>query len=900
LYPILRHIILSIVFLTGLGFVYGQEIPVTQRPIPKVVDTPAVEILVNSKEVLKLTDSTVQDTTKPKAFLEYKLESNALGYTRFDRRVNTLTLYDKAIMIYGDIQLEAGKIIIDNNTGNVFAYGIVEDSTGAYVQKPIFTQGTNVVEPDSIIFNKNTKKALTYNSRTAQGEFNVRAEVTKKVNDSVFFMRNARFTTSKNPENPEYYFLARKIKFVPKKKIVTGLVNMYIANVPTPLGLPFAFFPMTTERRSGIIIPSFGNNNNQGYFLQNGGYYFAVNDYMDLTVLGDYFTNGSYGSRVESNYRKRYKYNGSIRFLYEVSIQSERGFSDFRKSGRYNLNWQHSQDPNTSPNSRFSASVNLGSPDFYRNSFNQTNQSATLINNLSSSISYSKTFPGEPQVNLNTTVSVNQNVNTDQTTLKLPNFQGSVSRIYPFEPKTGTKKGIIENINLQYTVNAENTINSQGTAFFGPGFLDQARAGLQHTIPVATNFKLGYFSVSANANYQENWLFDTVNQTLVSNESGALVIKRDTVSGFDSYRTYSYGASIGTTVYGQWNSENKESKVQAIRHVARPSLSYNANPSFDQYYDRLLIENGNILSEEERFFSRFEGSIYGAPGRIFSSSVGFSLQNTLEAKVRDPENEDGELKKVQWIKSLNLDTAYNLAGDSLNLSPLNVRGVVPVFKGVDLQLNATLDPYALSNSNQRIDRFNIENGGSLFRLTNAGARFNFKLSSEDFIKRDKEKPEGKVENTTLRNGGREDDLFGSPLDPANGVYYEEEEVEEQAVDLKKSRYNFELPWTLNFAYTLNYNNAARQDAITGNSIMVSGDIELSPRWSIGGNTGYDFVGKGISFTTLRFQRDLESFRMSFNWNPIGVNNSWFFFIGIKAGALSDIKYDQRKQPDPRF
>jgi lipopolysaccharide assembly outer membrane protein LptD (OstA) len=879
---------------------YGQELPVKQLPIPKIVDSPVGTVRVNTKDLARVVDTTKQDTTKPKGFLDFKLESNAQGYVQSDRRKNTLLLYDQAVIIYGDIKLEAGRILIDNNTGDVYAYGIPEDSTGNYVQKPIFTQGTNVVEPDSIVFNKNTKKALTYNSKTAQGEFNVIAEVTKKVNDSVFFMRNARFTTSKNPENPEYYFLARKIKFVPKKKIVTGLVNMYIADVPTPIGLPFAFFPMTTERRSGILIPSFGNNNNQGYFLQNGGYYFAVNDYMDLTVLGDYFTNGSYGARLESSYKKRYKYNGSLRFLFENSIQSERGFSDFRQSGRYNLNWQHSQDPNTNPNSRFSASVNLGSPDFYRNSFNQTNQSATLINNLSSSISYSKSFPGEPQVNLNTTVSVNQNVESNQTTLKLPNFQGSVSRVYPFQPKNGTKKGVIENINLQYTINAENTINSNDTQFFSPGFLDQARAGVQQRIPVATNFKVGYFSVSANANYEESWVFDTVNQFLAPNENGSLVIQRDTVKGFDSYRTYSYGASVGTTVFGQWNSENKDAKVQAIRHIVRPSLSYNANPSFDQYYERLLDESGQIVSDEERLFSRFQSSIYGAPGRVFSSSVGFSLQNTLEAKVKDPDNKDGELKKVQWIKSLNLDTAYNLAGDSLNISPVNVRGVIPVFKDIDLQINATLDPYALDNNNQRIDRFNIENNGSLFRLTNAGARFNFKLDSKTLFKGEEEKPEGKVENTTLRNGGREDDLFGKPLDPADGVYYEEDPLEEQEVDLKKSRYNFELPWTLNFAYTMNYGNSQRQNAITGNSVMVSGDLELSPRWSVGGNTGYDFVGKGVSFTTIRFQRDLESFRMSFNWNPIGVNNSWFFFIGIKSGALSDIKYDQRKQPDPRF
>ena len=337
----------------------------------------------------------------------------------------------------------------------------------------------------------------------------------------------------------------------------------------------------------------------------------------------------------------------------------------------------------------------------------------------------------------------------------------------------------------------------------------------------------------------------------------------------------------------------------------RPSLSYNINPSFDQYYEQLLREDGGELSvsDEERFFSRFDGSLFGAPGRVFSSSLGFSLQNNLEAKVLDPESDDGELKKEQWIKSLNVTTSYNLAGDSLRLSPLNLSGVIPIYKTIDLQLNANLDPYALDANNNRIDTFNIDNGGSLFRLTNAGARFNFKLDSKDFAgsNDDEDDLETKVESTTLRNGGRADDLFGDPIDPVTGnILDEEEELTKQDVDLDESLYRFKIPWNLNIAYTFTYNNNRRKNAVSGNSIMVSGDVEFSPRWSVGGNTGYDFVGNGISFTTLRFQRDLESFRMSFNWNPIGVNNSWFFFIGIKSGALSDIKYDQRKQPDPRF
>ena len=882
----------------------AQELPETGIPIP--VEKPKPEQKKEEKkpvneEVAKIPeipkDSVINDSVKkPKAFLEYRIESSAKDYKRIDRKGNTITLYNEAKIIYGDITIEAGKIIINNNTGDVFAYGILKDSLG-YTQRPVFSQGGNVVKPDSIIFNKNSQKALTFNSETTQGEFNVLAETTKKVNDSVFYMQNARFTTSKNPENPEYYFLARKIKFVPNKKIVTGLVNMYIADVPTPLGLPFAYFPMTTERKSGIIIPSFGNNNSQGYFLQNGGYYFAVNDYMDLTLLGDYFTNGSYGGRVESNYTVRYKYSGSLRFLYENQLQSERGFSDFAQTSRYNLNWQHSQDAKSNPSSRFSASVNLGSSQFFRQSFNQVNQSATLVNNLSSSISYSKSFPGEPQVNFSASATHNQNTNTNAVNLTLPTLQGSVSRIFPFAPKEGTKKGVIENINLQYNLRGENRITTTDEDFFTDKMFDNAVMGLKHSIPIATNFKLGFFSFSANGNYEENWVFETFRQSLVENESGVFETVRDTINGFDAYRSYSYGASVGTTVYGSWKSKDAASKVQAIRHIIRPNISYSANPSFDQYYDRLATEQGlDAPGREEQFYSRFDGTLFGAPGRNFSSSINLGVQNNIEAKVRDSDSTKTDLKKIQILKSLNFNTSYNLAGDSLNWSPLQIRGVIPITKNIDLNLDANFDPYALDSNNNRINTFNIDNGGSLLRLTRAGFRTSFRLSSKDFEK-DSDKDTDESDERTQQNGGRTDDLFGESVDYSR---QENQEPEKQDVNVNKDRYRFKIPWNLSFAYTMTYNNAQRQNAINQQSLMVSGDLELSPRWSIGGNTGYDFANKGISFTTLRFQRDLESFNMSFNWTPIGPRNSWFFFIGIKASALSDIKWDQRRQPDPTF
>ena len=373
-------------------------------------------------------------------------------------------MYNKAFLIYQDYRIDAGLIILDYNKSEVYAKGI--DSSGTYSQKPVFVQGSNTVEPDSIRFNFNSKKAIVYNSRTKQQEISVISEISKKENDSVYYLRNVKFTTSENIEDPEYYFYTRKAKFVPKKKVVTGLTNMYIADVPTPLGLPFAYFPLSEDRTSGFIIPNIGENNNRGFFFQNGGYYFAINDYVDLTALGDYYTNGSYGLRFDSNYALRYKFRGSVSVRYENLINSERGFPDFDQRTIYNIRWTHTQDAKVNPSSRFSASVNLGSSQYLSRSLNQVNNGSQLVNQLNSSISYSKSFDTQPQVQFSVAATHSQNTQTETINMSLPNFNGSVSRIFPFAPKNGAKKGILQNINLQYDVSAENRISTVDSLFF--------------------------------------------------------------------------------------------------------------------------------------------------------------------------------------------------------------------------------------------------------------------------------------------------------------------------------------------------------------------------------------------------------------------------------------------------
>ena len=847
---------------------------------------------VNARSYFQVND-TIQktDSLKPQNnALLGKILYEATDTTSISPKEKLIRLYNNAKITYQDMEITSGIIIVDYDKNEIYA-GRIKDSLGEYTQLPVFKQGQDEIRPDSLKFNMDTKKAIIFNSRTEEGGLNILSDKTKKENDSVYYMDRAKFTTSADIENPEYYFLLRKAKVIPGKKIITGPTNMYIADVPTPIGLPFAYFPISNKRSSGIIFPSFGEQNSRGYFVQNGGYYLPINDNLDLTLLGDYYTNGSYGFRVENTYLYRYKFRGNLSFRFENLIQSERGFPDYSKSSIYNLRWSHSQDSKSNPNSRFSASVNLGSSKYYQQSINQMNAANFLNNSLSSSISYSKTFPGEPQVNMSLSATHSQNTNTQTINMTLPTLQASVSRIYPFAPKVGTKKGIIQNINFQYNLRGENRILTTDSLFFKKEMFENAKSGFQHSIPISTNFKLlKYFSFSTSANLQETWVFKTINreydielQEVITNEN----------RGFDSFRTYNFSTSLGTTVYGMYNFSEK-SKIKAIRHVMRPSLSYGISPSFDKYYDSYEVISADGLTTSDVQYSRFEGSIFGLPNKNYASSVALSLNNNVEAKVVDKESEEDELKKVVILNNLNFSTSYNLAADSLRLSPVRMNGGTQLFKNkMNVNFGATFDPYALDENNNRIDKFQINNGGGLFRLTSANLTFNYAFSSDN-LEKDSERSQAAIDES-VRNGGRDDDLFGRAMDTSTEEFSKvDKEKKEKVPD---NLYNYKIPWSLRMAYAVNYNNTVGQDEISSHSLMFSGDIELSPKWSAGISSGYDFKNKGITYTQLRFERDLLSWRMNFSWIPFSTNKSWNFFIGIKSGMLSDIKYDKRRQRD---
>lgn len=828
------------------------------------------------------------DTLRKEPLLLDKVKRHANGYIKINQKEKKIYMYDGAELYYQDVELKSGIIVLDYKKNEVSA-GRIIDSLGNLSQAPFFKQGSDEVYPDSLRFNFKTKKAIIWNSRSDQEGMNVKASATKKQNDSVYYLKNAKITTALDVDNPEYYIRVRTAKFVPQKKMIAGLSNLYIADVPTPIFLPFAYFPMSKKRETGFIFPTIGENFNRGYFIQNGGYYFVINDNLDLAMLGDYYTNGSYGFRIENNYNKRYKFRGNFSFRYENLINGERGLPGYNKSTIFNLRWSHSKDSKSNPNSRFSSSVNLGTSSYFRESLNQINTTNFLNNTLSSSISYSRTFPKYPSVNLSLSATHSQNTRTKSVNMTLPSLTASMERIYPFVKRNAVKKGIFQNINFQYSMRGDNRINSDDETISQKGLFYGAKSGIQHNIPISTNFKIAkHFNFSLGGNYSEVWTNQTIRKfdyDLLSESIPA----QDTINGFDRFSKYNYSASVGTTLYGVFNF-NKQNRLQSIRHVLNANVSYSNQPGFEKYYDEYIIDAfGNT-----RTYSRFDGGLYGTPGNRKSSSVGITLRNTVEAKVKDDEkNDDEDFKKIKILNNLNFTTNYNIVADSLNWSPVRMSTVVPLFDNkLSLNIGATFDPYALNEEkNRKINKFSINNNGPLFRMTSANMNWGYNFSSKNNKNKERNQ-QSNIPGMNIKKGLDED--RNSLIKPP------ELEDKKEEKSTKSDLYITEIPWTLNLRHSLTYLNNFQQREISNNSIMASASVGLTPKWNINISSGYDFKNKGITYTNLGINRDLDSWEMNISWTPFGYRESWYFFIGVKSGLLRDLKYDKRREPDKRL
>ena len=780
------------------------------------------------------TDSHISDNALEEEVVSYAEDS--IAYDLINKRVH---LYHNAKVTYGEIILTAAYIELDSDKNTVYATWL-KDSIGQVYGLPVFQENGKSFTADAITYNFKSKKGIIKEVVTKEGDGYILGEKVKKQDNDVIHTHSGRYTTC-DAEEPHFAIRARKIKTIPGEKIITGPANLEIARIPTPIFIPFGFFPNQQKQSSGIIFPTYGESANKGFFLRNGGYYFAINDYIDFSLRGDIYTKGSWKLGAASNYKKRYKFSGNFGVSYASQKTGNRDLDNFTDLRDFFVNWKHNQDPKANPNSRFSANVNAGSSSYHQN--NSYNSNDYLNNTYSSNVSYSKTWRTS---NLSVNLRHNQNTLNKTINLSLPELNYNINRFQPFKIlNQSSKLKWYENISVSYSVNAKNMISTTDSLLFTRESFENFNNGFKHLIPVSASFKtLKYITVSPRFNYTERWYFNHINKNWNGEE---LII--DTLKGFKRAYNYNFSASLNTKLYGM--IQMKKGLIRAIRHVATPSISFNYTPDFSHerfgFYEEAQLDTlGNT-----QLYSIFQNGIYGSPGKAKSGNISFNLANLLEAKVPTKNDSLKSLKKVKILESFGFSTAYNFFADSMNLSYITLSGRTKLLNTLNLTFGASYDPYSLNEDGQRINQLYFSEHHKPGRLTTANATASFSLRSLT----------NKEENADYSS-------YWDYID-------------------------FEIPWNINVDYSIRYTRPTFEKTIT-QSLGFNGNIKLTDKWKIGFRSGYDFVEKNLTYTSLDIYRDLHCWEMLFKWIPFGFHQSYNFTIRVKASTLQDLKWEKKK------
>lgn len=813
---------------------------------------------------------------------------------------NIIELYNKAQVEYQDIKLRAGYIRINFEANEMYASGL-EDTAGVERQKPIFTEAGKDYRANNMRYNFNTSKAKLKKIITSEGEGFLHGQEVKKLENETFYIRNASYTTCSH-EVPHYRIVTPQAKVISNEKIVTRFAYLELLEVPTPLVLPFGFFPTTSERQSGILIPSYGSSQFRGFFLRDGGYYWAVNDFMDLSMRGDIYTQGGFAVNAQSSYRKRYKYNGNLNLDYDRLKFGREEFDEFvgaafQNQTNFSVRWSHNQDPKAHPTNRFSANVNIASTNY--NQVTQTQPQNVLQNRLNSSISFSKRWQGKP-FNFNATLRHSQNNQTQQLNLTLPQFNFSVNRFSPFEraAAAGSKKWY-EKLNMSYTLNGQNRIQTtMDSTNIIKDIFTEGRAGLQHTIPISANYKLFNFVVfSPSLNFTERWYPNKLEYSFDSRENEVLV---DTVGGFFANRDFNFNTNFSTNLYGTWRSNGF---LKALRHKMTPSIGFSYRPDFSTdfwgYYQNVQIDSlGNF---EKR--NQFSNGVYGSASRGTQGNINFNLQNTLEAKVKDEKDSSG-VKKISILERLSLSTSYNMAAEEFQWSNLQLSASSTLLNRlVNINYNAALDFYGVEEDTagnfERVNEFALKVNGTPFRLLNQslsmGLNINAKTFKSDKTKKPKKEnryadldepapPDNDSKESKEKPQG-EDDAYESSIGITGGDknYYRQREYSD-----------FNLPWSLRVNYNLNDNRSLNGENTISQALRFSGNLDFTKNWKLGFSSGYDLKQKQFTFTNMNFTRELHCWVMTFSWVPFGFQQSYVLTIRVRSNILSDLKIDRRR------
>lgn len=818
-------------------------------------------------------------------------------------RTGNAYLYGAGKVRYDKIELTADVIKLNMDSSVVHATGSI-DTTGMSVGLPIFMDGGTPYESDKMSYNFKTKKGFINNVYTQQGDGFIMGGKAKKDSAGIFYSQDGKYTTC-DAEHPHFYVRLTRAKVRPKKDVVSGPLYLVVEDVPLPLALPFGYFPFTSSYSSGIIMPTFGDETERGFYIRDGGYYFAISDKVDLRLTGEIFTKGSWGLGAASTYAVRYKYSGSVDFSYLVTKNGEKGLPDYAVGKNFRLQWSHRQDPKVRPNSNFSASVNFATASYERS--NLSSLYNPVLNSQSmrtSSVSYSYTFPNIG-LSLSTTMNVAQNMQDSTLSLTLPNLSVSLSKKYPFKRKkrAGDERWY-EKISLSYSGQMSNSISTKEDKVFKSNLVKDWRNGFKHNIPVSATFQLfGFLNITPSFNYTERWYFKKINQEW---DYATNSVAKDTVYGFNRVYNYNLSISANTTLYGFYQPAGflKNSRIHTVRHVFKPSISFSYAPDFGAehygYYDTYVYtdENGEARTVE---YSPYQGSLYGIPSRGKTGSISFSVSNNVEMKWR---TKNDSLKKISIIDELGASLSYNLAAKTKPWSNLSTRLRLKLTKSYTFSFNATWATYAYAFN----DRGQVIVGdrtewsyGRFGRFQGMSQNLSYTFNNKTFAKI-KQWFQGSDEDEETENQDSKDGTIEEEVSKGNSLKQSKTKKAKDATVDSDGYMPFKFPWNLTISYGIMMaeNTAAKINVKTmrypykfTQNMNISGNIGISDNWRITFTSGYNFQFKKLTTTTMNISRDLHCFEMSCGI-VLSPYTSFNFSFRATSQMLADaLKWDKR-------
>lgn len=847
-------------------------------------------------------DTLAADTAKKKEPLDAPVIYEASDSIVFTKG-GYAHLYGEGKVNYQNIELTSAVISMNMDSSTVYARGVA-DTTGVETGTPIFKDGETPYESKIMRYNFKTKKGFINNIVTQQGEGYVTSEEGKKGANDEIYMRHGKYTTCDNHEHPHFYLKLSMAKVRPKKNVVFGPAQLVVEDVPLPIAVPFGFFPFNSSYSSGFIMPTYGDEMNRGFYLRDGGYYFAISDKMDLKVLGEIFTKGSWGLSAASNYTKRYKFSGSFNASYLVTKTGEKNMPDYSVSKDFRIQWSHRQDAKANPNSSFSASVNFATSSYDRSSLSSLyNPQQYSQNTKASSVSYSRNFP-EIGLNISGAFNITQNTRDSSLSMTLPDVNISLNRIYPFKrKKSAGDERWYEKISLQYTGSITNSISTKDNLLFKTP-LTQWENGMQHKIPVSATFNLfKYINIVPSFNYTERWYLRKVKQSYDPNSTSTDHVRRDTINGFNRVYDYNLALQMNTKLYGMYKPLFMKSKEIQIRHVFTPTISYTYTPDFGKarygYYDTYTYtdENGEVRTVE---YSPYEGAVYGVPGKQMSQNISFSVDNNLEMKMKSDKDTTG-YKKISLIDQLGASLSYDVANKRWSDLSMNLRLKFP--NNYTFNMNASFATYAYQfdeNGNVVVGDRTEWSYGRFGRFQGYSGSFSYTLNNDTFKKLFGKKDENDDKNKKDKENSDEEDDTDEETESQNNNS-NMRKTEKASLD-SDGYLAFKFPWSISLSYSysiredrtkkINIKKMRYPYSLT-HSLNVSGNFKIGSRWNMTYSTGYDFTSREMSMTTLNITRDLHCFNMSCGL-VFGPFTSYNFSIRANSSMLTDaLKWDQR-------